>query len=103
MIRVLFYFCAPDKIRTLRVQYTFWTDPFAFAPNLTQKLFESCPTAKCNNTSSSRLRCCDFVRRTRFELVKAEPADLQSAPFDRFGTDAWVLLLVPATFVLGCE
>ena len=29
-----------------------------------------------------------YVRRTRFELVKAEPADLQSAPFDRFGTDA---------------
>ena len=29
------------------------------------------------------------MRRTRFELVKAEPADLQSAPFDRFGTDAF--------------
>lgn len=34
----------------------------------------------------------NFVRRTRFELVKAMPADLQSAPVDRLGTDAFFLM-----------
>ena len=28
-----------------------------------------------------------FVGRAGFEPAKAEPADLQSAPVDRFGTD----------------
>jgi hypothetical protein len=33
-----------------------------------------------------------FVRRRRFELLKAMPADLQSAPVDRLGTDAFFVL-----------
>ena|GEM_PF-4770650 len=33
------------------------------------------------------------VRRRRFELLKAMPADLQSAPVDRLGTDACFFIL----------
>lgn len=33
-----------------------------------------------------------MVGREGFEPPKAEPADLQSAPFDRFGTDPWALI-----------
>lgn len=45
-------------------------------------------------TKTVKLECiasepnCFYVRRTRFELVKAMPVDLQSTPVDRLGTDA---------------
>ncbi len=64
------------------------------------ELFKSCRHAEgCAFTSNLkawpllRIRCSriptsdfEMVGRTGFEPVKAKPVDLQSTPFDRFGT-----------------